>query len=144
VARRAAFVVALALLAFATLGAPAPARADSWVPPHRTIYYSANRAVRLIVIPHVPADRQQRPYFGEVRGPSAAGVAHGLLQRRNARGRWIRQWEGPLRNEVMPVAALIAGSGRYFVTFDDWGGPGRSCAESSGPGIRGLCACALA
>jgi hypothetical protein len=120
--RPAAFVVALVLLAFAVIGAPV--RADSWVPPHRTIYYSANRAVRLIVTPHVLADRQQRPYFGEVRGPSAAGAAHGLLQRRNARARWIRQWEGPLRNQVMPVAALIADSGRYFVTFDDWGGTG--------------------
>lgn len=119
VARRAALVVALVLLAFA-----APARADSWVPPQRTTYYSANRAVRLIVTPHVPADRQLRPYGGEVRGPSAAGMAHGLLQRRDGRGRWLRQWQGPLRNEVMPVAALVADSGRYFVTFDDWGGTG--------------------
>ncbi|HEV2817266.1 MAG TPA: hypothetical protein VGW40_08630 [Allosphingosinicella sp.] len=118
-ARRAALVVALVLLVFA-----APARADSWFPPHRTTYYSANRAARLIVTPHVPADQRQRPYGGEVRGPSAADAAHGLLQRRAGRGRWIRQWEGPLRNEVMPVAALVADSGRYFVTFDDWGGTG--------------------
>lgn len=118
-ARRAALVVALVLLVFA-----APARADSWAPPHRTTYYSPNRAVRLTVTPHVPADRRERPYGGEVRGPSAAGTAHGLLQRRDGRGRWIRQWQGPLRNPVMPAAALIADSGRYFVTFDDWGGIG--------------------
>jgi hypothetical protein len=100
------------------------AQADSWVPPHRTTYYSENRAVRLIVTPHAPADPQQRPYTGEVRGPSAADMARGLLQRRDGRGLWSRQWEGPLRNEVMPVAALVADSGRYFVTFDDWGGAG--------------------
>ena len=116
---------ALRLLAVLLVLMPASAaQADSWVPPHRTTYYSANRMARLIVTPHVPADRQRRPYGDEVRGPTAADMAHGLLQRRDGRGRWIRQWEGPLRNEVMPVAALVADSGRYFVTFDDWGGTG--------------------
>jgi hypothetical protein len=31
---------------------------------------------------------------------------------------------GPLRNPVMPVEAMVSDSGRYFVTFDDWGGAG--------------------
>jgi hypothetical protein len=52
-----------------------------------------------------------------------------VLQHRDAHGRWRTQWEGPLRNEVMPVNALVADSGLYFATLDDWGGTG------SGPNV---------
>lgn len=113
--------LALALLA---LSFSAAAAADSWVPPERKTYYSANRAYRLIVTPHIPADRNLWPFTGRPRGPSARERAHGMLQRRGARGGWIAQWRGPLRNPVMPVKVLVADSGRYFVTFDDWGGRG--------------------
>jgi hypothetical protein len=51
-------------------------------------------------------------------------MAHGVLERRDGRGPWRAQWRGPLRNPVMPVDAIVADSGRYFVTFDDWGGTG--------------------
>lgn len=106
----------MALLA--TLFSASPAHADSWPPPHLTTYYSANRAVRLIVTPHIPADH---PWGAELlRGPRAADVARAELQQRDRRGRWHTQWQGPLRNEIMPVSALVADSGRYFVTFDDW------------------------
>lgn len=109
--------------------AVAPAWADSWIAPQRTTYYSANRAARLIVTPHVPADRSLRPYVNEPRSPSAPDVARAVLQRLDGPGRWVTSWQGPLRNEVMPVSAMIADSGRYFVTFDDWGGHG------SGPNV---------
>jgi hypothetical protein len=113
------------LIALAAALAPiAPALADSWVAPRRTTYFSANRAFRLIVTPHIPADRSRRPFVTEPDGRSAPGSARALLQRRDERGRWRTQWQGQLRNEVMPVSALVANSGRYFVTFDDWGGRG--------------------
>lgn len=113
--------LALALLA---LSLSTVAVADSWVPPERTTYFSANRAYRLIVTPHIPADRDLWPFTGRPRGPSAPDKAHGMLQHRDANGRWRAQWRGPLRNPVMPVEAMVADSGRYFVTFDDWGGTG--------------------
>lgn len=100
------------------------ARADSWAAPRRTTYYSENRMVRLIVTPHIPADRSRWPFSERPRGPSAPDMARGVLQHRDDRDRWRTQWQGPLRNEVMPVAAMVANSGRYFVTFDDWGGTG--------------------
>ena len=123
--RRAALLAALFLGLVAGLILPlSPARADSWVAPRRTTYLSANRSVRLIVTPHVPADRSLRPYVTEPLGPSAPDHAHAMLQRRDGGGRWHTQWQGPLRNEVMPVGALVADNGRWFVTFDDWGGTG--------------------
>jgi hypothetical protein len=116
--------VLLLLVAFLALVPAGPARADSWAAPQRTTYHSANRAVRLIVTPHIPADRNLWPFSQEPRGPSAPDMAGGVLQRRDERGRWRTQWQGQLRNPVMPVSALVADSGRYFVTFDDWGGTG--------------------
>ena len=47
-----------------------------------------------------------------------------MLERRDARGRWVAQWRGALLNEVAPVDALVDDFGRYFVTFDDWGDRG--------------------
>jgi hypothetical protein len=117
--------LSILLLAVAAAALPAaPAQADSWVAPQRTTYLSANRAFRLIVTPHVPADRSVRPYVTEPLGPSAPDSAHAVLQQRSPRGHWRTQWQGPLRNEVMPVGALVADNGRWFVTFDDWGGTG--------------------
>lgn len=117
--------LSLLLLTLAAAVLPAaPAQADSWVAPQRKAYVSANGAFRLIVTPHFPADRNRRPYVTEPRGPSAAGSAHALLQRRDGGRRWRTQWQGSLRNEVMPVDALVADNGRWFVTFDDWGGRG--------------------
>jgi hypothetical protein len=119
------FPRSLILLLTAALALVAgPARADSWVAPQRTTYYSANRAMRLIVTPHVPSDRNLRPYVTEPLGPSAPDSAAAALQHLGAGGRWRTEWQGQLRNEVMPVNAMVADSGDYFVTFDDWGGTG--------------------
>lgn len=101
----------------------ATARADSWAAPRQTPYHSENGLVRLIVTPHFPPG-DRAPYVGEARGPSSPDRARAVLQRRDARGRWVEQWRGPLLNEVAPVDAVVANSGRYFVTFDDWGGQG--------------------
>ena len=114
----------LAVLTMTAFLPTSPAFADSWVPPQRTTYYSADRTYRLIVTPHIPADRNRWPFSERPRGPSAPDMAHGMFQRREGRGRWLTLWRGPLRNEIMPVSAMVADSGRYFVTFNDWGGTG--------------------
>jgi hypothetical protein len=110
--------IALALIA------GGQARADSWSPPQRTIYYSPSRSVRVIVTPHFPARPDDRPYVQDASGPSAPDMASAELQSREGRGSWRTRWRGPLRNPVMPVGALVADSGRHFVAFDDWGGTG--------------------
>jgi len=106
-----------------------PAWADSCGAPRQTTYYSANRAARLIVTPHFPADPALRPYSGLRRGPSAPHMARAVLQRRAHSGRWRTSWQGQLRNRVMPVRASVPDSGRFFVTFDDW------CASGTGPNV---------
>jgi hypothetical protein len=133
----------LLLVAIAGLVTAQAARADSWAAPRRTTYLSANRTARLIVTPHIPADRNLWPFSQEPRGPSAPDMAGGVLQRRDEHGRWRTQWQGPLRNPVMPVSALVADSGRYFVTFDDWGGTGTGLNvvviyDGTGHAIRSL------
>ncbi|MGQ0659336.1 hypothetical protein [Sphingosinicella sp.] len=115
-------IAVLALLIVAAMSPMQPARADSWVAPRVTTYYSPSRAVRLIVTPHFPTDNP--PYVNRPRGPSAPDRARAVLQRRDSRGRWVAWWQGPLVNEVAPVDALVADSGRYFVAFDDWGDTG--------------------
>ena len=113
----------LFFLVFAAFLPATPASADSWAAPRRATYHSANREVRLVVTPHIPSDRNRWPFSERPRGVSARGSAHAVLQRRE-RGEWRTQWRGALRNEIMPVSAMVADSGRYFVTFDDWGGTG--------------------
>jgi len=113
----------LPFLALAGLVLASAAQADTWAPPRVTTYYSANRTARLIVTPHFPP-ANRAPVSRRGRGPSAPDVSHAVLQRRDARGRWVVAWRGPLRNEVAPVEALVADSGRYFATFDDWGDVG--------------------
>lgn len=115
--------ILLLIFACACVVSTFPAHADTWAPPQRKTYMSANRAVRLIVTPHRPPGGRA-PVDGSGHAWSAIGTAHAVLQRRDARGRWVVQWRGPLRNEVAPVEALVADSGRYFATFDDWGGTG--------------------
>lgn len=110
-------MLALLLLCWSTAAA-----ADSWGPPQQTIYLSPNRQVRLIVTPNHALAR----YYleGPASAPRPSGQAQGRLQRRGADGRWRTEWDVPLVNDVSPVSALVANSGGFVVTFDDWAGIG--------------------
>lgn len=103
------------------------ASADVWPPPAPKIYESANGAFRLTVTRRAFAGAL--PYFRDkVSGRSKPGQdpasaqrqASGLLERRDDEGRWIAQWSEPLVNDVAPVDAVVANSGEYVVTFDNW------------------------
>lgn len=113
-----------AILAAAVLWA-VPASADSWIPPQRETYKSADSNVRFTVIPRGLKD--QLAYFTDkVKGKEPAGqrqgaqpYARGVLERRSGKS-WIKVWDMHLVNEVSPVNALVANDGRYVVTFDNW------------------------
>ncbi|WP_428968987.1 hypothetical protein ACQR50_15480 [Sphingomonas sp. Xoc002] len=102
-----------------------PVSADSWAPPRKETYRSADGNVRFTVVPRGLQD--QLAYFtdkvkgrepaGQRRG--AASYARGLWERRSGTT-WTRIWEGRLVNDVSPVSALVADDGRYVVTFDNW------------------------
>nr|WP_144033851.1 hypothetical protein [Sphingomonas laterariae] len=103
-----------------------PACADSWGPPTRTTYLSADQNVRLTVVPREL--RSPLAYFDDkVNGREPAGqpagetrsTAEGTLERR-VDGRWLQVWKAPLANEVAPVTALVSNDGEHVVTFDDW------------------------
>lgn len=102
-----------------------PVFADSWAPPTKEIYQSADGHVRFTVIPRGLQD--QLAYFTDkVKGREPAGqrrgvapYAKGLWERRSG-STWTRIWEGRLVNDVSPVSALVADDGRYVVTFDNW------------------------
>lgn len=107
------------------LAAATPVLADSWMPPERNTYESADKATRLTVIPRELEG--SLPYFEdklddkEPAGQRAGGEprARGVLERRVG-GKWVTLWRAPLANEVAPVSALVTNGGDYVATFDNW------------------------
>lgn len=112
-------------LALAMLGSAAVA--DSWLPPSRQTYLSADQSTRLTVTPREL--RSPAEYFEDkVNGQAPAGAPAGsqtlsataTLEKRESSGRWIKAWSRQLANDVAPVDVLVANAGRTIVTFDDW------------------------
>lgn len=115
------------LFATVLLAVAAPCFADSWMLPEPETYLSADRHVRLRVIPrelnsqldyfedklHHKEPAGQRPGSGQT-------SARGILERLGPGGRWLPAWDRALANEVAPVGVLIADGGRNVVTFNDW------------------------
>jgi TonB family protein len=124
-ARATALLRALAL-ALAVGAAAGAARADSWAMPGKETYYSPNRRFAFEVTPK-RLESQLKYFSDKVEGRPDAGAPEGLkenpctgalLVRRG--GSYFRRTEFTLVNEVSPVGALVADSGRYVVTFDNW------------------------
>lgn len=120
------FAIVRCLAALVVLLCAVPASADSWTLPTQQIYLSADKRTRLIVTPRDlsgPLD-----YFEDkVDGTKPAGQrtggndkARGRLEQKDAAGAWVTLWAKPLVNDVSPVSALVANSGSYVVTFDNW------------------------
>ena len=103
----------------------APASADSWAMPERSVTYSANKQFRLTVDPRQLSG--QLGYFSDkVKGREPAGQAKSgaqtavaTLDRRDG-ARWARVWQAPLVNDVAPVESLVSDDGKTVVTFDNW------------------------
>lgn len=105
---------------------PAHAAADSWGLPDTETYLSPDGQVRLTVIPR--AISNQLEYFDDLllkkeqagQDPKSQQTsARGVLERKTRTG-WTVIWDRALVNNVAPVTALTANSGRYVVTFDNW------------------------
>ena len=96
--------VSIAIVIAAVCGA-APAPADSWIAPYEQDYYSANKAYYLHVVPGDGA-------------PHARGTLNEAARRE---GDDLRVWSAELLNPAAPHKVLVADSGEYVVTFDDWG-----------------------
>ncbi len=110
--------IAVATAAAAVLSA-ATAAADSWAEPQEENYYSANDAYYLHVVP------------GDGLTP-ARGALYRALPGRDAEELWARD----LANPNAPYKVLVAASGEYVVTFDEWGqvGYGPNVVVIYGPG----------
>jgi hypothetical protein len=104
--------------ALAALSA-AGAAADSWVAPTEHDYYSANREYYFHVVP------------GDGSRP-ARGTLYRAFPARDAQELWSRE----LVNPTAPHEVLVADSGEYVVTFDEWGrvGYGPNVVVIYGPG----------
>ena len=119
---RAAVIAGVCALLCVTL-----ARADSWPPPRTKQYTSANGSIQAIIVPRALAGHFE--YFQDkADGKSTAGQRPGSnitapfarVSRRTDVGRWTTLWQQPLVNDVVPVDALVANSGQYLITFDNW------------------------
>lgn len=101
--------------------------ADTWALPQKKKYYSPDKKYYLEVIPK-ELENQLKYFEDKVAGRQDPGGVKGLKDNRaraalyvaNGSKGYSRQIEFPLVNEVSPVSAIVANSGKYFVTFDNW------------------------
>ena len=89
----------------AALWGAALASADSWLAPTEKDYYSANEAYYLHVVP----------------GDGATQARGTLYEAARREGDDLRVWSAELLNPAAPHKVLVADSGEYVVTFDEWG-----------------------
>lgn len=107
------------LLFLAMLYAGSPALADSWPPPSKQLYLSADKTVRLTVEPCKPGRKDS---YDCADGDQSH--ATGILQQKRKSGGWTEIWRKTLANKVAPTSALVTNSGQFIVTFDNWYGTG--------------------
>ncbi len=84
-----------------------PVAADTWGTPEPITTFAADGSAR--------ADIAVSP---EWTTPVRGGTASAHVQQRGSDG-WTTVWRGPLRNDIAPLAALVAPGGQALVTFDD-------------------------
>ena len=84
------------------------AAADSWLAATEQDYYSANEAYDLHVVP----------------GDGATHARGTLYEAARREGDDRELWSRGLLNPTAPYQVLVADSGEYVVTSDDWGGLG--------------------
>jgi hypothetical protein len=126
----AAVQIILVILLGSFMASQTPALADQWVPARTKTYYSNDHRVRFTVIPR--SIQSPLAYFQDKvekrnqagQKPGGSPFARGILERKDRGGRWIAVWDKHLGNDVSPVSALVTNSGRYVVTFDNWGSMG--------------------
>ena len=82
--------------------------ADQWMPPHVEEYETKDKTIRLTVLPLVMKDRV------------VLSKCRLKLDRMASRSKWSSIWERNCVNDISPTNALIANSGKYVVTFDNW------------------------
>lgn len=100
--------------------------ADSWTPPQRRSYYSADKKYCLEVIPKL-LKYQLEHLQDKAKGRQGAGAADALENNYaraifyvNENGGYTKKSEFRLVNEISPVQALVSADGNYVVTFDNW------------------------
>ena len=119
---RGASIAGLSALLCATV-----AWADSWSPPHTQRYTSADGNIQAVIVPRALAGNFEylrdkvdgKPFAGQRLGSNIA-EAFAQVSRRTADGSWITLWRQSLVNDVAPMHALVANSGKYLITFDNW------------------------
>jgi len=87
---------------------PAIAKADSWGSPQKQIFYSNDKRFIFEIIP----------------GKESAGSrvpSRGTLFRKENNDKSNIIWSRQLENNESAVSAIVSATGKYVVTFDDWG-----------------------
>jgi hypothetical protein len=82
--------------------------ADTWMAPESWETYSDNHAFVFRIIP----TNDNHPY--------APGNCSGVLYAKNGDELKVR-WERPLVNNRCPIKAAVSNSGKYVITFGEWG-----------------------
>lgn len=129
----------IALLLFASQAA-----SDSWLPPQRADFFSADGIFSFTILPREIDNSLS--YFEDLAAgadPRNAGqlkeglpYCAGILWKKSRDGSYVRLWSRPLVNGVSPASAIVSNSGDYVVTFDNWHamGYGKDTIVIYGPG----------
>lgn len=110
---------------------PGSVVADSWSPASTKSVESPDRQYRFTMTPR--ALSSNLAYFEDAVAkkakpgqlPGHATSARGRLEHRTTDGRWLTVWEKPLINDVAPVDFIVASSGQFVATLDNWHFVGR-------------------
>ena len=102
----------LVLSLFLSLAVAACSRGDTWPPPTLKVVASPDGSALLRILPARPDQ-----------GGSAQAA---LLKFDPATGSYQKVREFALRNPAAPHDVVVTNNGAYVVTFDDWGGLGRT------------------
>ena len=86
--------------------------ADSWGPPQKRNYYSADKKYCLEVIPRL---LESKLNFND-----KDNYARAIFYVRESNGSYTKKSVFPLVNQISPVNALVSADGNYLVTFDNW------------------------
>lgn len=122
-------LVFILLLAFFLLGSLQLAHADSWLPPAPMSFFSAGENYQLYIEPGTTEVRAEEIHPEDAAAgekPHGASPCLATMKKKNEDGSFSELWTRALENPVLPVDALVAGDGSFFVTFDDYGSIGTS------------------
>ena len=92
---------------------------DQWDPPSTAFYPSKNKVYKFVVYPTKLTTSPESPNGAILMGETDS-CCRGRMVKVGNNEKEVTIWQGPLRNPISPVSAMVTDDGKFVVTFDDW------------------------